>query len=186
MLWPQVRAFVSKLHLADCALDHFACTDSVGAVSTWLEAEATDAASTRGEPSKAREIARDRARSREIAPHPCGSACASRSSHIALRWRMVIHILPYPGACGPDRASPRRVDQLVDARVSAQTIRARHIARRFYSIIVAIYEYATVTCTRGGGGHSRGVYTDGTAGTRRRSWAWCMRTTCLLVLPYRL
>ncbi len=75
---------------------------------------------------------------------------------------MVIHILPYPGACGPDRATPRRVDQLVDARVSAQTIRARHIARRFYSIILWLYTSMPplrLTCTRGGI-VSRGVYTD--------------------------
>ena len=60
----QVRAFVNKLHSADCALDHFACTDSVGAVSAWLEGEAADAAVTRGEPSKAREITREITRDR--------------------------------------------------------------------------------------------------------------------------
>ena len=47
---PQVRSFVSKLHAADCALDSFACTDSVGAVAGWLAAEA----GARGGPSKVR------------------------------------------------------------------------------------------------------------------------------------
>ena len=48
---------MKKLHSSGSALDHFSCTDSVGAVSAWLEAEANDAAVTRGESSKAREIA---------------------------------------------------------------------------------------------------------------------------------
>ena len=83
---------MKKLHSTSSALDHFSCTDSVGAVSAWLEAEAKDAV-THGESSKAREIAR------EIAPRPCAEPDLGYISAISREIAREIASRPCASAC---------------------------------------------------------------------------------------